>query len=113
MDGRRGWLGLRGLMYNKKAACILLSWPLEKQIKSLYWRHGETKASCNRGWVTMWTGQRRLAQATERCREQNTHIYTGFSEKIKELSLRGVLLFGVTEVQNFASTLRLLVQKFR
>lgn len=49
LDGRNGWLGLLGLMYNEKAACVLLSLPLEKQRKYLYWRHNETKASNSRG----------------------------------------------------------------
>lgn len=67
LDGRNGGSGLLGLMRNEKATRVLLSLPLEKQSKYLYWGHNETKSSNNRGKghymdmpMTSGSGQRKL-----------------------------------------------------
>lgn len=78
LGGRNGRLGLLGLIYNEKATCVLLSLPLEKQMKYLYWRHNETKASCNRGMgnhmdmpMMSGSGKRKL----QRTKHPNLHIF--------------------------------------
>lgn len=89
LEGRNSRLSLLGLMYNEKAACILLSLPLEKQMKYLCWRHNEAKASYNRGMgnymdmpMMSGSGKRKL----QRTKHPNLHMF--FSEKIEELGLR-------------------------
>lgn len=105
LGGRNGRLGLLGLIYNEKATCVLLLLPLEKQMKYLYWRHNETKASCNRGMgnhmdmpMMSGSGKRKL----QRTKHPNLHIF--FQRRPK--SWVSNECYYLVYVQNFASTSR-------
>lgn len=90
--------------------------PPEKQVKYLHWDTVRPRLRIKGRWLTTWTCQWCLAWAEDGYRRQNAQIYTFSAEKIKELSVRWMLLLGLCAElgQHFAVTsAKIQVKKIR